>query len=366
LSELRDFVAQNPALALALGGLAIGLVFGAVVEATGFCAMGAVADMMTSGDTRRFRAWVLAIAASIIGAHALDAFEVVSLDQSMYRAARLNWAGNILGGLMFGFGMVLAGGCASRNLVRAGAGDIRSALTLLVVGLFAYMTTGGILGPWRASLEAATAVALPQGAGSLTEMASYLTEARLAAAGGGNHESMGLALLIAGALLLYCFISPAFRASRVHILAGLGVGAAVVAGWLLTGLAHDDMALAPQAPLSLSFVKPTGDALEWLERSTALGLPSFGAASVFGTLLGAFVSALAFGRLRLATFANTGDTLRNLGGAVLMGAGGVLALGCTIGQGVSGLSTLALGSILAFLGIMGGAVLGMKALERFA
>jgi uncharacterized membrane protein YedE/YeeE len=366
LSALRDFVAQNPALALALGGIAIGFLFGAVVEATGFCVMGAVSDMMTSGDTRRFRAWVLAIAAAIIGAHALDSFEVVSLDQSMYRGARLNWAGNILGGLMFGFGMVLAGGCASRNLVRAGAGDLRSAFTVLVVGLFAYMTTGGVFGPWRANLEDATAVTLPEGASSLTGMATYMTSAQVAAAAGASHETMGLALLIAGALLLYCFISPAFRASRVHILAGLGVGAAVVAGWMLTGLAHDDMALAPQAPLSLSFVKPTGDALEWLERSTALGLPSFGAATVLGTLLGAFVSAFALGRLRLATFADTGDTLRNLGGAAFMGVGGVLALGCTIGQGVSGLSTLALGSILAFLGIVGGGVLGMKALERFA
>ena len=361
MSTLRELIAQNPAFALAAGGLVAGFFFGAIVEATGFCAMGAVADMMTSGDTRRFRAWVLAIAAAILGAQALETYGVVSLDQSMYRAPRLNWAGNILGGLMFGFGMSLAGGCASRNLVRAGAGDLRSALTLLVVGLLAYMTTGGILGPWRASLETATAVALPGGASSIADMA-----ARAMGAESSPHAGMWLGLVIAGALLLYCFTSPAFRASRVHILAGLGVGAAVIAGWMLTGLAHDDMALAPQAPLSLSFVKPTGDALEWLERFTALGLPSFGAASVFGTLLGAFVSALIAGRLRLATFADTGDTLRNLGGAVLMGVGGVLALGCTIGQGVSGLSTLALGSILAFLGIIGGAVAGMKALERFA
>lgn len=365
MTALRDLIAEHGPLALALGGLAIGVVFGAVVQATNFCVMGAVSDMTMLGDTRRLRAWLLAVAAAIAGAHALEALGIVSLDQSMYRSTRLNWAGNLMGGLMFGFGMVLAGGCASRNLVRAGAGDLRAALTLLVLGLFAYMAVGGILGPWRAALEASTAVDLPGGGKSLADIAAYVANARTAdASTGASGSEGGIALLVAGALLVYCFRSAEFRRSRLHVLSGLGVGLAVIAGWALTGLAFDEFAAAPRNPVSLSFVKPTGDAIEWLERFTALGLPNFGAATVFGTLLGAFVAAALTGRFALATFKDPGDTARNLLGAALMGVGGVMALGCTIGQGVTGLSTLAPGSLLAVAAIVAGAALGLKALER--
>lgn len=364
MTALRDLVADHAPLALALGGLAIGLAFGAVVQATNFCVMGAVSDMTMLGDRRRLRAWLLAVAVAILGAHALEGLGVVSLDQSMYRSTRLNWAGNIAGGLIFGFGIVLAGGCASRNLVRAGAGDLRAALTMLVVGLFAYMAIGGVFGPWRAALETATAVEIPGGGKSLGDIAVYVTDAKTADAGSGISGEGGIALLAAGALLAYCLRSPEFRRSRMHILSGLGVGAAVVAGWALTGLAFDEFAAAPRNPVSLSFVKPTGDALEWLERSTALGAPGFGAATVLGTLLGAFAAALLTGRFALATFKDTSDTLRNLLGAAMMGIGGVMALGCTIGQGVTGLSTLAPGSLIAVAAIVAGAVLALKTLER--
>jgi uncharacterized membrane protein YedE/YeeE len=270
-----------------------------------------------------------------------------------------------MGGLMFGFGMVLAGGCASRNLVRAGAGDLRAALALLVLALFAYMAVGGVLGPWRAGLEAATAVDLPGGGKSLAAIVAYATDAKTADASSGAAGEGGLALLVAGALLIYCFRSAEFRRSRLHILSGLGVGLTVVAGWALTGLAFDEFAAAPRNPVSLSFVKPTGDAIEWLERYTALGAPSFGAATVFGTLLGAFLTAALTRRFALATFKDPADTARNLFGAALMGFGGVMTLGCTIGQGVTGLSTLAPGSLIAVAAIVAGVVLGLRTLERF-
>jgi uncharacterized membrane protein YedE/YeeE len=365
MATLSELIAEHATLALALGGLAIGFIFGAVVQATNFCVMGAVSDMMMLGDKRRLRAWLLAAALAIIGAHALEALGVVSLDQSMYRSARLNWAGNLAGGLMFGFGMVLAGGCASRNLVRAGAGDLRAALTLLVLGLFAYMAVGGIFGPWRAALETATAVDLPGGGKSLAAIVAYATDATIADVSSGVSGEGGIALLVAGALLFYCFRSAEFRRSRMHILSGIGVGLAVIAGWALTGLAYDEIATVPHNPISLSFVKPTGDAMEWLERYTALGVPAFGVATVLGTLIGAFGAAMLMGRFALATFKDPGDTLRNLAGAALMGVGGVMALGCTIGQGVTGLSTLAPGSLIAVAAIVTGAVIALRTLERF-
>ena len=164
-------------------------------------------------------------------------------------------------------------------------------------------------------------------------------------------------------MIAACFMDGKFRTSPVHILSGVGVGLCIVAGWALTGLTFDELSDKPVAPVSLTFVRPTGDTLEWLQRSTALGLPGFGVASVFGTILGAFLMAKTSGQFRITTFSDRGDTLRNLGGAVLMGVGGIMALGCTIGQGITGLSTLAVGAFLTFAGLIAGGILGIRALE---
>src|SRR5215475_13767673 len=161
MALLREGVAQHAALYLALGGLLLGALFGAVVFATNFCAMGSLSDIHNFGDRRRFRTWLLAAAVALVGARLLAAAGWVDLDKSMYLAATgFNWTGHVLGGLMLGFGMVFAGGCPSRNLARAGGGDVRSLLALLVLGLFAHMTLGGLLAPLRAALEQATSIAL--------------------------------------------------------------------------------------------------------------------------------------------------------------------------------------------------------------
>jgi hypothetical protein len=155
-----------------------------------------------------------------------------------------------------------------------------------------------------------------------------------------------------------------FRGSAVHVLSGIGVGLCVVAGWAVTGLAFDELADRPAAPISLTFVRPAGDSLEWLERFTALGLPGFGVATVFGAVLGAFVTAVAMKRFAVMTFTDKGDMIRVLSGSALMGIGGVLALGCTVGQGITGVSTLAVGSYISLASIVAGGFLGMRAFER--
>jgi hypothetical protein len=324
--------------------------------------MGAISDMVTFGDRRRFRAWMLAAATALIGTQWLAAAGIVPLDKSMYLAPNLNWVGHILGGLIFGFGMVFAGGCPSRNLARLGGGDLRSLMTLIVLGIVSYMTMGGILGPLRALLERATAISLTnfsmptQGLGNI-----------VAASAGGNPAATSLAItaVVVALVLTYCLKDRAFRASHVHVLSGLGVGLVVIAGWALTGLAYDELADRPVAPISLTYVRPVGDALEWLQRTTALGLPGFGVATVFGATLGAFVAARMLGRFKLTSFSGSADTLRCLFGAGLMGVGGVLGLGCTIGQGISGVSTLAAGSLLTLAAIIGGGIAGVRALERW-
>jgi uncharacterized protein len=363
MPSVHDALAANPDFWLPLGGLLIGFVFGAVVQATNFCTMGSLSDMATFGDSRRFRAWVLAAALALAGVQLLAYAEIVPVSKSMYLAPTLNWAGNILGGLLFGVGMAFAGGCVSRNCVRVGAGDMRSLVNLLFVGIFAYIAIGGLFGPVRAAIENATALPLkPLGAetqsvGALLAAAFHLQMP--------NIDLLAGAIIAAG-LALWCFASKDFMTSPVHILSAVGIAACVLAGWLLTGLAYDDMAATPVAPISLTYVRPTGDALEWLQRYTALATPGFGAASVAGAIAGGFAVAILTGNFRLSAFANASDMMRNIGGAILMGVGGVMALGCTVGQGVTGVSTLAVGSFLTFVAIVFGGVMGIKAIERYA
>ncbi|HJZ43650.1 MAG TPA: YeeE/YedE family protein [Hyphomicrobiaceae bacterium] len=361
MSALGRLLAENAPAALAVGGLAIGVVFGWIVYRTDFCTMGSISDFMSFRDFRRFRAWILAGAVSLVGAQLLQGVGIVDLSKTMYLATNFNWFGNIVGGLMFGFGMVLAGGCASKNLARAGGGDLRSLVTLLVLGMFAYMAIGGLIGPLRDWVDRATAISLAdlkiqtQSLGTLFDRYVDVDAARADGV---------MALLIVGAALLYCFLDRGFRGSPRHVWSGIGVGVCVVAGWALTGLAFDELADKPTTPISLTYVRPTGDTIEWLQRFTAARIPGFGVATVLGTILGAFMAATSMGKFQVRTFAGVQDTLRNLTGAALMGVGGVMALGCTIGQAVTGISTLAVGSFVAFAAIVIGGIGGIKYMER--
>jgi uncharacterized membrane protein YedE/YeeE len=356
---MREAMIENGPLWLAIGGLVIGFFFGAIVFRTNFCTMGSISDIVNLGDWRRFRAWVLAAVVALAGAQTLHWLGVVDLTKSMYLGPTFNWVGHVAGGLIFGFGMVFAGGCPSRNLARAGGGDLRALMTLVVVGIFAYMSIGGILGHARAAIEQATSMSLPmatQGLGSLVDRL-------LALSSGFGRIFASLIIVLAG--LAYCFKDSEFRSSPIHVWAGIGIGLCAVAGWALTGLAFDELAERPTAPISLTYVRPSGDALEWLQRYTAAPMPGFGVATVFGVMLGAFVAARSMGRFRVLTFSDPGDTVRNLLGAAMMGIGGVMALGCTIGQGITGISTLAMGSFVTFAAIVAGAVVGLKTLERW-
>ncbi len=358
---MRDTLTTYPSASLAIGGLLIGVALGAIVFRTNFCAMGSISDMVSLGDRRRFRAWVLAGAVGIFGTQWLNLSGVVDLSKSMYLAPSLNWSGNLIGGALFGFGMVFGGGCASRNLARVGGGDLRSLLTLIVLGIAAYAAMTGVLGPARVAFDQATAIALT-GVGatsqSLPDIAAALFNSNLAS------NKVAVTAIVLAIMLAYCLKDASFRASPVHLISGIGVGLCIVAGWALTGLTFDEFAEKPTVPASLTFVRPTGDTLEWLQRATGLGAPGFAVMSVFGTILGAFMMALATRQFRITTFSDKSDTLRHLGGAVLMGVGGIMALGCTIGQGITGVSTLALGSFLTFTGLVAGAASGVRVFER--
>lgn len=358
---MRDLVLANAPASVAIGGLIIGFILGVVVFRSNFCTMGSVSDMVTFGDYRRFRSWVLAGAVAAIGAYLLQQAGIVELDKSMYLSPTLDWLGNVVGGLLFGFGMVFAGGCASRNLVRLGSGDLRSLFVLIVMGIVAYMTIGGIFGPLRADLSQRTALSLA--AWGIGNQSIGLILAKLTGLSAAFASKFSIAVIVLG-MLYYCFKDESFRSSSNHVFAGVVIGLCCAAGWAITGMAYDELAAQAVAPVSLTFVRPSGDTLEWLERYTAAKVPNFGVASVLGVLIGAFVASWSAGRFAVTTFADPGDTLRNMFGALLMGVGGVMALGCTVGQGITGISTLALGSFLTFASIVAGGIYGIKKMEQ--
>jgi uncharacterized membrane protein YedE/YeeE len=344
---------------VSLGGFVIGLIFGSVAQSTNFCTMGGVSDLVLMGDGRRFRAWVLAIAVAIIGAQALHFAGVIDLDKSIYLTPNLGWLGAVLGGAMFGFGMTQAGGCGSRTLVRLGAGNLKSLVVVVVLGIVAYMTLRGLLALVRLQLESATNVDL-KAHGLSSQNLGEMAGVALGLAPG--YARAAAAAVLALAFLIFCFKDAAFRRSLPNIAAGLVIGLTVVAGWAVTGvLGNDEFNPVPLA--SITFVAPVGESLQYLMTFTGSTI-NFGIAAVGGVVCGSFLTAVATGTFRVESFADSRDLVRHLGGGALMGAGGVMALGCTIGQGITGMSTLALGSVLAWLSIIGGGYFGIKYLEQ--
>ena len=362
LDAWKETMLENPGFYIGWGGLLIGIVFGFIVYRTNFCAMGSISDINAFGDWRRFRSWLMAGAVAMLGVAWLESAGLADMSMAMYTGANLTWGANIVGGLVFGVGMVLGGGCVSKNLVRAGGGDLRSLLMIMVIGVSAFMTIGGLFGPFRVAAFTPLTADL-----SASGMADQRLGTILAALTGMEAGTAGLVALIiaAGGILLFCFKDKGFRSSPSHVIAGLGIGLCVIAGWLLMALTYDEFADNPTL-ISLTFARPTGDSLDYLMRFTAFSGAGFGVASLGGTILGAFLGAISKRRFALASFSGTADTARNLIGAVMMGFGGVLALGCTVGQGITGLSTLAVGSALTLISIVLGGFGGMKLMERLA
>jgi hypothetical protein len=344
---------------VAAAGFVAGIVFGATAQRTNFCTMGAVSDAVLMGDFRRLRAWVLAIALALLGSQALHSAGIVDLYQSIYLTANLGWLGAIVGGLLFGFGMTLAGGCGYRSLARVGAGNLKSLVVLLVLGIAASMTLGGLLALLRIWVIEPTNVVL----GGTSNPRSQGIVDLLAALFGTQPGSLRWVVvgLVAAGLLWFSLKDKGFRNSAPNLAAGMIIGVLIPLGWLITGVLGADE-FEPVPLFSFSFIAPLGHSLQYLMTFTGATI-SFGIGSVGGVIVGAFLSALVARQLRLESFADAADFKRHLIGAALMGFGGVVALGCTIGQGVTGMSTLALGSVIAWLAIMAGSIYGIRYLE---
>jgi uncharacterized protein len=347
------------------GAFLLAFIFGAVGNKTRFCTMGAVSDWINMGDLGRMRMWLLAIAVALLGSSALHVAGVIDLGKSIYPGPNFTWLSYIVGGFLFGVGMTLGSGCGSKTLIRIGHGSLKSLVVYVFLGIAAYMTLRGILGAFRVEVleKASVTLAAGQDLPSLVSSIVPLNKAALTAA---------LAALVGGAMLIFVYADKEFRSSFDYTLGGVVTGLVVVGGWYVSGrlgyLAEDPNTLQEAFVRtntgrmeSFSFVSPLAYTLEylmfWTDKSKVI---TYGIASAAGVIAGSAAYALASRTFRWEGFRDAEDTGLHMLGGILMGFGGIIALGCTIGQAVTGISTLALGSIITFVSIVAGSAATMK------
>lgn len=356
----EPLVAASTITALAF---VLGAVFGFVGNKTNFCTLGAVSDVVNMGDWNRMRMWMLAIAVAVLGTAALGLAGLFDVSKSIYTGSRLIWLSSLVGGACFGIGMTLASGCGSKTLIRIGGGNLKSLVVFFFLGIGAYMTMRGLFAVWRVRFLDAVAIDLPHG----QDIPSFLAGAGMAP----DTAVLTAAAVIGGGLLLAALASrEAWR--RDVLVGGIVIGSLTLAGWYVSGhlgfvAEHPDtleeafIATNSGRAESLSFVAPAAYTLEllmlWSDSSRVL---TFGIASALGVIAGSALYALTSKGFRLEGFRAPDDLIRHIVGALLMGFGGVTALGCTIGQGITGFSTLAVGSILTTVAIIAGAATTMK------
>ncbi len=363
----------------------ISVILGAVVNKTNFCTMGAVSDMVNMNDYGRIRAWLLAIATATFCVSVLEYMGMINVNDTFpsYRSDQLIYAENIFGGIIFGIGMTFASGCGNKSLIRIGGGNIKSVFVFAALGIVAYYMTNPFPNSdktlyslffydWLSPL--AITLDTKQDIGALIS-SDDPTTARLI-----------LGLIVTAGLLFYIFKATEFRQNKDNILGGIVIGLAVAAAWYTSSniaviadetsyslieyyeewdmIADDDTGKPAVArtlnPQSFTFVNPIGQTYGYIKDGFDSSLITFGLISVFGVVFGSFLWALISRSFRIEWFVDFKDFLNHMVGGIFMGVGATLALGCTIGQGITGLSTLALGSFITLIAIVFGSALTMK------
>ncbi len=367
-------------------GFITAFIMGTVVSKTNFCTMGAVSDWVNIGDTGRWRAWLLAIAVAMTGVMILETMGLATPDDAFppYRSGDLVWLENLLGGLLFGIGMTLASGCGNKNLIRLGAGNIKSLVVLAIIGVITYF----MINPFPNSDQTLMSLLFygwirptAVNVGASQDIGSVISE------GNANAVRLMVGGTLVVALLVYIFKSAEYRSSFDNILSGIVVGLAVVVAWYITSnvilvqddepyglrdyvqqwefLSEDSEETPPAdsrflTAQSYTFINPMGQIFGYAGSGFDRSLLTFGVMAALGVIAGSLFWSLVSQSFRIEWFASVGDFVNHFIGAVLMGFGGVLALGCTIGQAVTGISTLAIGSFITFIAIVFGCAVTMK------
>ena len=343
---------------------AICAAFGAIAQRTHFCTMGAISDIFNMGSWHRMRMWGMAVGVAMIAFFAMAWRGWIDPKQSIYASGHVLWLSALLGGAMFGFGMVLASGCGSKTLVRIGAGSLKSLIVFFVMGFGAYASMRGMAGLLRSKTIDHAAFDIAEGS-PVPEWLSPLLGVDAAWAG------LVIALLVGGGLVFWALRDRDFRSSADGLLAGIGIGAVIAAMWWVIGhlafvAEHPEtldavyLGTAGGKMQALSFTSPMARTLDYVMSFDANTHLTLGVVAVLGVVVGSFAQALLGRSFEWEGFHGTKDTALHIVGALLMGVGGVTAGGCTVGQGLSGLSTLSVTSIIAVTGIMLGAVGGLR------
>lgn len=342
----------------------LSVIFGAITQRTHFCTMGAISDVVNMGDWTRMRQWGMAAGVGMVGFALLAYGGLIDPSKTLHAINRWLWLSAALGGALFGFGMVLASGCGSKTLVRIGGGSLKSLVVMLVMGVTGFATMKGITAVLRVAtvdqvtVEFSTIASLPYLAASALGVVPALM-------------TLILGLLVGGALIVWALAGREFLRFD-NLLAGLGVGGIIVAMWWVSGhlgfvAEHpetlDEVFLATNSGRAeaMSFVAPISYTLDWLMFfSDKAKVLTIGIVSVLGVIAGSALMALFTRSFRWEGFGSTEDLANHLVGAALMGVGGVTAMGCTIGQGLTGISTLAATSFVAVGAIVVGSLAGFK------
>ena len=329
---------------------ALSFIFGFAAQRSHFCTMGAVSDIVNMQDWTRMHMWAMAIAVAMLGFAGMAYVGLISPEKTLYVSSKVLWLSFAIGGLMFGFGMVLASGCGNKTLLRISSGSLKSLVVFLVMAVTAFATLKGITAVVRVNTV------------DLFSLPTVIPNTSL---------RLIISCVLAVALVAWALRNPAMR-SLSGWLPSIVIGGVIVAMWWVSGKhgflpEHPDtlqeafLATNSGRAESLSFVAPMAYTLDWVmffsDKSKVLTL---GIVSVFGILAGGFLETKLSKTFRWEGFGSVEDVANHLIGAVLMGVGGVTAMGCTVGQGLSGISTLALGSFIATAGILLGAVLALQ------
>lgn len=338
-----EFLSDNQWAAVAglLGGVGLGL-----SSSIGrFCTLGAIEDGLYGNDFRRLRMWALALAVSILGVFTFQAIGLIDITPSIYLTVKWNPVASIVGGLMFGWGMALAGNCGYGALSRMAGGDIRSFFTVMVMSISAYMALGG---PTAALRNWAFP---PEFMDSEPQSIAFALDSWL------GIPPLVPAIVISAAFALWAFSGKRFRKSGSHIIWSIVVGVSILSGWWATSLISTQ-SFDPVTIESHTYSAPLGETLLYLMTWTGSYM-NFGTGSVVGILVGSFIGTQIKGRFRWEACDDPRELGRSVIGAFLMGTGGVVALGCSIGQGLTAMSVLAYSAPVVMVSIFIGVKLGL-------
>lgn len=358
---------------LYIAAFSLSIFFGAIARKTLFCPLGGIADVMQNGNSGRFYMYIFAIGVAILGATLLEALGFLSFDSTKppYRMPQFRWAGYALGGFLFGVGMTMSRGCGMKNMLNLGSGDLRALIAVsgMAIAGYSLLYIDGVMDTLFSWVNALSPNLSDIGIAhqDLGSFAGHLL--------GGEVTTwrVSLGLLLALLFIAAAFRSRYFRARTANIIGGLLVGMVIIAAYYLSGgpLGEaagevSDFMDEPQYGLgmqSYTFIRPMGDTLQVLSSPflylITLGLVMFLGVGIGSLLYSVFSGSFKFQGIQIA------NSPRYFIGGILVGTGGILGMGCTLGQGLAGTSTLALGSFIDLIALMIGAYVGIKLQPNF-